>query len=428
MTPRCPSASRIPLAEHCVYPWTSGASWPEKGPRTPAQRYGDAFHALAEAIAREIEPGEGVIDLEGKAAAVAEKHGLTPTEERTLLSDAGHIFDTIAADRVRGPRHAEVAAAFDPYTGTRRMLAAVDRSERGEMYARADLVFWREDGALVVRDWKTGERAKGTAPRDTPQLRALAVAFCRPTSDAPELCVRIEVAHVDEEGIEVVGDDLTADDLRETEAKLLDLADRLARPPAPVPGPWCERLYCPMRATCPATIEALATVDAELTTFPLRGPLISTEHAVFLRHRLPVLKEWIADRERAIEAEAKRAPLPVPGKDGVFWGPVEHAGREKVAVTPEAIEIIEGELPIGREVAIEKDMSKASIERGIRKQVLQVRGGNTLPRGATKQLTDKIFRLLREAGAMKRGAKYVRFQEFKKIGDAIAPVEEGEES
>lgn len=425
-TRRMPPASRVALALQCLYPWTSGATWPAKGPRTASQRYGDAFHELAEKIAREHDPTEGSsqgpLPIEDWASDIAEKHGLTEGEDRALLGDAVHIVDVLDADHVQGPRHVEVAACFDPFTGQSRMLTSTDRAEPHEVYARADVAFWRTDGVFVIRDWKTGERARQERPRDMAQLRVLALAF----AGSHRATLHVEIAHVGECGIEIVGDDLTAEDLRETEGVLLDLEDRLAQPAEPRQGPWCERGYCPMRATCPATLEALASVDRELTVWPLRGPLAGPEHAAFLRHRLPALKAWIEERERAIEAEAKRAPLPVPGKEGMFWGPIEHPGREKIKLSPEAKETLVAELPLTHHLAIEESTSKASIERAIRAQVLKVHGGQKLPRGAAKQLTDKVFRLLREEGAIVKGAKYVRYQEFKKIGDAVIAEPESE--
>lgn len=432
MQPRFPGASKLALAAHCVYPWTSGARWPASGPRTPSQRYGDAFHALAEHVGQNVDSVHYTADATGAdamwknidAAAqnYAEEHDLTPRETDSLRTGGLHIHDALDADHVvKGRRHVEIAAAFDPYAGTRRMLQGAERAEPHELYARADLVFERADGVFVIRDWKTGEKARDARPRDTAQLRALALAFYSPCTPAPG--VRVEIAHVSDEGIDVEGDDLSAEDLRAAEAELVELAGRLAEPAEPKPGPWCERLYCPMQATCPATLNALASVDAELTVHPMRGPLVGPEHAAHLRHRLPMLKAWIEDREREIKELAKRAPLPVEGKADTWWGPVEFPGHEKIIATPEAIETVRGELPFGADKAISTEISKASIERGVRAQVLKVHGGNRMPRGAGKALTDKIFQELRKEGAMKKGAPHVRFVEFKRMGDALLPEE-----
>lgn len=418
MKPRFPSASRLGLAAHCVYPWSSGATWLGEGAPTPDQRYGNAFHVLAERALGGTTLLEGEA-LDALARACAAEHALTEAESDNLRAAALRLLEAIQQDHVQGPLHVETAAAFDPLTGTRRLMVGNERGEPHELYGRADLVFLRTDGVLVVRDWKTGERAREAAPRDTPQLRALALLFSE-----PGVPVRVELAFLGEDGIEIRGDDLTAEDLRDVEGELVELAAHLEAPPEPRPGPWCERLHCPMRATCPATLAALASVDAEITRYPLTGPVQGPEHAAFLRHRLAALQAWMEERERAVREEAKRAPLPVAGKDGTYWGPVEYPGHEKIAATPEVMEVLRTELPAGVEKAVSMEVTKASLDRAVRAQVLQVHGGNRLPRGVAGKLKERVFGRLRELGALKRGAPYVRFTEFKKMGDAVVPNEE----
>lgn len=399
---RLPSASHLELAEYCVWPWAGAGRWPER-PSSPAAAYGIAFHLVVARLVTGQPP---------KVEEVAAKHELLPADERRLAASIPRIVDFLEGDLgVRG--EAEVGLVFNLSDGRARTAERTAPRGPDELYGAADHIVPRADGKLVVRDWKTGERAKGKAPRETRQLRFLALAAAR-VWGATE--VRVELAFVDEDGAELVGDDLDALDLMIVEGELAQLQERVEAPPRPVPGPWCDRYYCPTRATCPATLAALEPVLKALRIEPLLTEIRDASHAAFIRHRLPVVQEWVEAREMALKDWTKRhGPLPVEDKPALRWGPVEHEGRERIEPTPEALAIVREKLGEHADEALEVSLSKASIERGVR-AALAARYGARAPRGALGKMVVPMLEALRTARAVKRGSAYTKFEEFKVAG------------
>lgn len=418
-----PAASHHELTAHCVFAWNGGRRWPAREPAGDAQRFGSAFHELAAVVSM----GEGADDamvIEGLVTA----HELTPAEERRLVAVRAALITVVADDQVEtdsadgddGPvaiplRWSEAAFAFEPSTGKARH--ARDRRDKTptEIFGAADLVFLRVDGKLVVRDWKTGRRAADKRPSETRQLRFLALAAAQ-VHGADS--VRVELAFVDDEAVELVGEDLDALDLGAIDGEIAELVERLEAPPVPNPGPWCERNYCPIRSVCPATLDALAKVDADLARFPLGAPFESAEHAAYVRHRLPVLRAALDAIDTQIEAYALRTgPLPVEGSPGKVWGPRQMQGHERIVVTPTAIAIVVEKLGAdAANVAIEisRSMSKASLERGVR-ALLGPEGMRK--RGALKLALEPLLEELRAAKVIKRGPPFTKFETFKKADD-----------
>src|SRR5262245_30073822 len=105
---------------------------------TAAQRYGNAFHALAQELVR---------TLDVDAAAIAERFELLPSEARRLDGAREQILDVLRGD-IGENREAEVAFVYAMTASTIRRPA--DRKDRGpgEVYGAADLVFERADGWL----------------------------------------------------------------------------------------------------------------------------------------------------------------------------------------------------------------------------------------------------------------------------------------
>jgi hypothetical protein len=400
-----PAASYHELVVHCAYPWTSGKRWPWTE-TSPAGRYGIAFHEAAALLSRGETPELG---------AIAERNTLLPGDFRRLEETVPRIVELLEGDLgVR--REAEVELLYDVVRGRARRGPRSERTD-SEIYGAADLLVWRQDGVLVVRDWKTGRRAKEKRPSQTRQLRALALAAG--LVEHAEV-VRVELAFVDEDGAELVGEDLDALELGAIEGELAELLELVDAPPVPRPGPWCERYYCPLRAVCPATVAALAQVDVELAAAPLTGEFSSPEHAAAVRHRLPVLQAVIEHAQEQLEAYAKRhGPLPVVDRPGVVWGPVEHDGRERIEPTPAALEVVRQRLGEASAEAIECSVSKASLERGVRSSL-----GPQAKRGAAGRAMKELLEELRAIKAVKRGARYTKFEEFKRLTERPSSVDE----
>jgi hypothetical protein len=418
-----PAASYHELTAHCVFPWNSGRRWPAREAPGDAQRFGSAFHELAALVSMGQGADDGTI-IEGLVIT----YGLTPSEERRLVAVRAALVAVVADDQVEtdsadgddGPvalplRWSEEAFAFEPATGKARH--AKDRRDKTptEIFGAADLVFLRVDGVLVVRDWKTGRRAADKRPSETRQLRFLALAAAQVHGADT---VRVELAFVDDEAVELVGEDLDALELGAIDGEIAELVERLEAPAVPNPGPWCERNYCPIRSVCPATLAALAKVDADLAAFPLGAPFASSEHAAFVRHRLPVLRAALDAIDTQIEAYALRTgPLPVEGSPGKVWGPRQMPGHERIAATPAAIALVLEQLgPEAGAIAVEVSysMSKASLERGVRAKL----GPEGMrKRGALKVALDPLLEELRAAKVIKRGPGFTKFEVFKKASE-----------
>lgn len=398
-----PSASRIELAQHCAYAFNSGRPWPKR-PSTPAQRFGIAFAEASEVRGRGEVPA---------IAEIAAAYSLTESDERRLRIADERVVEVLAVDG------AEWSTPEDPYaldlgSGRMRRLAREERALDGEMYGRTDLTFYRHASRvpLVVRDFKTGIGARNKRPSQTPQLRFLAAAAAAVHG---ERSVRVELALVDEpDEIKIVGEDMDALELGAVEGEIAELVERLEAAPEPRPGPWCG--HCPLATECPATTAALARVEGDLEAYPLQGAITSAEHASHNRHRLKVLRELLDARENEIEDFARRSPLPVEGKPGLYWGLVQHDGNERVDASPAALELLREELGAHAEIAIEKDVSKASIERAL-KAMLAEQGAK---RGMLTKAKAGLLERLRGAKLVRRGSPYSRFEEFKRGEEAAA--------
>ena len=411
-----PSASRLDLAHHCSYPWSSGARWPKSEP-TAAMLFGRAFADLSEACVPPLYPTEDYPAEEPDVEKIAAEHSLSPSETKRLTRCVAPILRCLSADAASWAV-AEDAFSYSPATGKVTKLGRAARGPWGELFGRADLVSFREAARvqLVVRDFKTGTSMRGQAPDETRQLRALGLMAARHYGARS---VRVELALVDpdEEEIEIHGADLGPFDLGVIEAELAEVVERLQAPPTPVPGPWCGR--CPMASACPATKAALAQVHADLTEFPLFGELKSAEHAANNRHRLAVIRELCDQREAAIRDYAKREPLPVEGKPGTFWGPVERNGAERIEVTDALVALLAEE---GISAPIERSLSKGDLEHAIKESL-----GPDAKRGAAGRRIAGIFERMRAAGMTKRSSKYYAFETFNKKEEPCAQAGNGQQ-
>jgi hypothetical protein len=417
-TGRLPPASHLELAQHCVFPWSSGIHAPRRAPERPSQRYGNAFHALAHALVAALRVG-GELARSAIAEPLAAKHGLSEADTKRLVKTAPALIEVLESDLATAALP-ELGLAFSLLTGQAREAKNAWELDAQEMYGRADLVF-RTAGGLRVRDWKPRGEVLARRPERHHQLRFLGMAAA---SLYGESQVTVELAYVDEDGHDIVPGELGSRDFMVIEAEACEVAERVQQPPEPRPGPWCAKLWCPIRAVCPATTAALAKVHQDLEAFPLLGEPLSPEHAAWQRHRLPVLRAALDEQEKKIEAFAlHHGPIPVEGKPEIVWGPVEKHGNEKLDLTPEAEKLIHERLgATGAEVAIEKSASKASIERGAKANIAAANGGK-VKRGAVPLLVKPLLDDLRATKAIKRGAKYTAFDEFKRPAEGAVSLE-----
>lgn len=391
-----PAASRLALAQRCVYPWTSGTKWPSRPQRDDAA-WGIAVHRLM---------AEGPQHLR----AISESEGVDVEELEAIAVHAEPLLDELAQDTAEPPL-VEVGFAFDLAQGTTRRVKSAREARDGEYFGAVDHAYLSaSSGAAVVIDWKSGGGGGVMDPGASPQLRALALMAARHFGVTTAIA---RVGYVTADGIDLRSATLDATELLCVESEFWQLEVHMVGTAMPTPGPWCKHHFCPLAAVCPATTAALEHVTGQLATGMLLAPITSAEQASFVRHRLPILQQWIESRETDLRAFAKREPIPVEGEAGVVWGPVEHDGVERIEASPDAIGMLRFYLGEHAEKALGVEISKASIARAVRSKLVAEHGAK-IPRGAIGEAEKGILERLRAGRFLKRGARYTRFETFRR--------------
>jgi len=310
------SGSKLPLAFHCLKPFTPDAVWPKQESGAPAQ-FGKAFH-----LATEDWYAKGIVDL----AAIAVAHELSPEDDARLE----RTFDGWTKSRFADLPNAvpEWTGAFDWASVT---YTALPRGQGREVYAtlpstaipamldlvRVDV----ESGVGEVHDWKTG-RTKLPEAQDNWQLKFGALLLARVHGLDR---VRVFLHTVNEEGdIVTTEGEIDALDFDIVEATVAAWAKTAESGNVPtVPGEHCTQFYCPMRATCPATIEAeraLAPVpDDEPVVYPLTGEITSHEQARWILHRIDAVQAAV-DLATKLVREYADASGGIPSEGDRHWG------------------------------------------------------------------------------------------------------------
>lgn len=407
-----PSASRLDLAHRCIFPWTGRLRWPRWQPNAAAS-FGSAVSRVAEALAYDVTPGSP--DDRTKPPDISDL-GLSDTDQRRLAAITVLLREQLERDD-DAERLPERALAYDVATGTARPLKSSgprDYSDvrAGELSGTPDLER-RHGDRWIVRDWKTGRYMQGVRPIESGQLRMLGLAVAR-LRGVDE--IDIELAHVDEDGIRIVTDTMTAFELASAADELRELWARLKGGAAvPTPGRWCSDHYCPIASECPATQRALAAIaGASELRMPLSVELQSPEHAAYVRDRLQAVQTAAKAIEEALKAFASKTPIPLG--DGRVWG-MRELTRETIDLgVSGATEAMRTRLgPMGFGAAVECKTSKAAIHR------VAVAGASK--RGEAKALETALLDELRAMGAV-RESTYVKFEEWKPKADE-APAAAG---
>lgn len=401
------SASRIGVARRCLWWARPDVVLPERE-TTEASELGTALHEAAEEHAEDLEEDLRAAAADGDIAAIAERRGLAPAKAAELRALYDAWRDWWATYSGGAPWRAEVPFAIDLATGEARELPSTGQRDYSaaretEIPGTVDVVLVEEDEAVVV-DLKTGRPPKRVSMY-WDQLLHGAIAARRVLGAER---VRVVIAHVTPDGVETdkaaldgFDLDLALAELRATFAGAIESAE-------PRPGPHCKG--CPAAAVCPETSRALAEIapDPDRRRL-LSGPIEDVEHARILVQGLPLLKAWIKEREKALEAFASREPVPLG--EGLWFGAVEHAGTERIEVDRAALEVIRRHLGAAADDAIEMKATKTGIERGARAALV----ASGQKRGIGK-LKDAVLEDLRKAGRVKRGAPHTRFEIFERKG------------
>lgn len=201
--------------------------------------------------------------------------------------------------------------------------------EPGRIYGTADLIWMREDGTLVVQDWKTG----GTGGAKE-QLLSLTLAYCWSLGDESTVEAQLECPIINE--ALVVNEAGVWPETYEVEdcldrhavlmAKALEKADPVTRE-----GIHCTVFYCPHLAFCPAIDKVVdeaaedaepkgpAVLPAERLTqkFKVQTPILNDEHAGYVMSRVSAAKRRAAYLEEACKEHVARGGKVLSG--GFEW-------------------------------------------------------------------------------------------------------------
>jgi len=407
IAPPCPTASKLALAFACPASALLSRDAPDRS--SAAASWGDLVHRGAAWLYN----GQSWIDT--LAASLPET---TPDEqakfERQLrVFEEQYAIDTKTAPTV-GDWHVEAGYAYDLQSG--RVNGPYQRrpGEGGapwQVCGSADLVFRRDDGVLVVRDWKPddGKTARIADPSTHHQLWFL--ALCASRAHGIGAGVVVQLAYYSERGIWIEEHPLSQSTLREFEAQLLELAAALDAYPQPRPGWYCEGLYCPAHTTmCNASVALVERTVAAIDPLPvdlLRRTAQTPEEARRQHQALRVLKKVLSLLEEHVRAFAM-AHGPIPLAYGVELAAKVVKGRDEVLDTPEALKAIlwaldgAGKDDIGFDDFTSRTTSKA--------QILDCWAKRS---GKKKSSADakKFVAMLREKGLIVEGAPHIRLEE-----------------
>lgn len=351
------SASRMGLARECLYWATPDVQWPPYD-GSDAAEIGTWYHAVAAWV---IDGREG--DRPEPPACMGDACELTPEQDA----------ETFLASLPEGAKiKTEVAYVYTPGGKARHLGLNVGRSygrlADGEVPGSADVVVLLPGRAIVV-DWKSGRSDTVDRARTNLQLAILAVCVAQYHPDVREVEVQLRYAHgwVDSHVLD--------------EFALLDAADEIdsilaSTNLAPRPGMHCASKYCPIRATCSATVDAIPEGQALVLS---ETPAIQTiGQAASLWQRAAAAQTLIDAVQKAVKTYVDTNG-PVPLGDGTELACVDET-RESIEattiqavyepvqqwVTPEAFaECIAVSVP---KTALEKAV-KAGAERGNKGEV-----------------------------------------------------------
>lgn len=296
--PRYPTASQLPRAASCLYPWAPNVAWADDAPG-PAAKLGTAVHG---AIAMSLTGGVTIL---AAAPTTSDEWRLYTAWQRSELS-------AVPSDALVEP-----AFAYSHWSDETGLIGCnVGRdygkyaSASGFLCGSAD-VTWCADGLATVIDWKVTLRPDSgysEPAAESRQLWALGLFASRYYRVHRARLVR---AVISPRGVETDEYTMDAADLDATRDALRAMAAAIDSGRAePNPGDHCR--YCPARAVCPAQQEASAQLGtaatipppASLAAVPLSAAIDSPERAAYVLARLPMLRSAVEDMEQRLRAYA----------------------------------------------------------------------------------------------------------------------------
>ncbi len=339
------TASKRALFDACQYWALPSTPWGQTG--SDAATAGSGAHAAFEAL------------VTGATVAVPEAARRKAEALRPYLT--GVLQNAVEI-------HAELSLAWAPSTDRARVLGEgagrgvyVHASET-EVAGTADLVLLRPDGSLLVADYKNAVPGQEIDARA--QLRTLALMAARALGAD---VVDILTIMVDESSAWGEGADRLDVFALDAEAAMLtrELVAFASDPTVPRPGPWCSDRYCPARASCPATVEALAQLvpAAALTRHRLSTDLTGPEHAAWTLTALDLVDEATKAIRASLRAYADdHGGIQLP--DGSTWAGRQVTTEKPSLDVPGALDAIRA---AGASEAIESSTTWSAIDKAVGK-------------------------------------------------------------
>lgn len=339
IAPPCPTASKLALAFACPASVLLSRDCPDKP--SAAASWGDLVHRGA----AWIYAGQSWIDTPSvslpdeqsrfeRQLRIIEKQYKNDADIAPTVGDwcveAGYAYN-LRTGKIRGPFKREPGQTGDPW----------------EVCGSADLVFRRNDGKLVVRDWKPDDGKTARIADSSTHHQLWFLALCASRIHGFGAGVVVELAFYSERGIWIEATEITTSDLFKFESSLLELGTLLEDYPQPRPGWYCDGLYCPAHASACHASRALAEFTMQ-TVEPLPAELLrraaqTPEEARRQYEALRILRKVEPLLEQHVKAYA-HARGPIPLSYGVEAFAKVTKGRDDVVDTPEGLAIITNEL------------------------------------------------------------------------------------
>jgi hypothetical protein len=383
------------LARLCLY-WTrDDVPWPEQT-TSPAAEIGTWYHAVC---AWTIGTALGLLPegtpIPEPPECLSDASELTPADDaRTLLDELDEPASSIGRAEIR----TEVAYVYGPQ-GTRFVGFDVGRDygelAPGEIPGTADVVvLWPSESLAIVVDWKSGQRTDPA--RENAQLALLALCVSEHHGvDTVEVQLRYADGWVDRHTYDAFA-------LVDVKDSIDDLIRRAGEDPKPSPGLHCSSRYCPLRATCPRTVEVLQETDAVGETPALElvavasngaGAITGPMHAASLWHRAEAAQSLLDSVVTAVKAYVD-ANGPLPLGDGKELACVDETRESIEASTIQAVyEPVAQWVPADRFAqCINVSVPKGALEKAVKESA---------ERGKKTDVWDAALESLRVAGRLK---------------------------
>lgn len=400
-----PSASKLPLAKHCIHWLTLDCP---KGEPSLAALIGLAWHLIVALVLGDERLATGPAALYTKAC---EKYGLDEATHKPTLLRMRPVEVALELIRAHITVRAERSFRFST-DGVEDLGTMIDREypDAPGVFGTLDCEWTEVDHdthamTLVVRDWKTGRQQNTGAAKDNQQLRFLAYCALMAQPQAAIDEVRVELAYISEDGeLSIDSHTYLAVELEDYPSELMAMLNASQEPR---PQNHCRNQYCPAIAYCKATTEAeeeIAPVEAPLTVggkpYPLRvtqaSEIQSIDHASWLLHRVRAVEAACEMMRSALREYSKVTPIPTT--EGKVWGPTLASTESIVAPATKDLSQCVGDLLPAEKVL---ELAETRIGKGELEKLCK----DTAPPRQGAKLMREVMAALKSHGVVRMGSK-----------------------